>query len=212
MELLSGIAWGDLTALEPRLGELLWAARHASVSCVRRSDVDRAFAPVRNFLAELVGFAGRHRGHPILGSAGAYQVAYWKLYDAVGGMLPGRNGATELPSNRLVSTKENVMVQALQSRDRHVPVVLPITEERRTPPGAGRRFRFNRTIGFWLGGFALGTAGCLLGACMPYHHPVAVTISVLWWGIYLGCFGASIGVLLGMRAEANPAGTGMSQG
>jgi hypothetical protein len=27
--------------------------------------------------------------------------------------------------------------------------------------------------------------GCILGFCMPYHHPVAVVISALWWGIYL---------------------------
>jgi hypothetical protein len=33
-------------------------------------------------------------------TAVAYQVSYWKLYDAVGGMLPGRNsgnGATLQP-------------------------------------------------------------------------------------------------------------------
>ena len=56
-------------------------------------------------------------------------------------------------------------------------------------------------VGFWLGGFVLGTAGAIVGACMPYCHVVAVTISILWWGIYLGCFGASIGALLGLWAE-----------
>ena len=61
------------------------------------------------------------------------------------------------------------------------------------------------TIGFWLGGIALGTCGCILGACMPYSHPVAVTISVLWWGIYLGCFGASVGALSVLLAEQAPA-------
>jgi hypothetical protein len=45
------------------------------------------------------------------------------------------------------------------------------------------------TIGFGLGGGLLGTGGGLLGVGMPYHYPVAVAISVLWWGIYLGCFG-----------------------
>jgi hypothetical protein len=53
-------------------------------------------------------------------------------------------------------------------------------------------------VGFWLGGFVLGTAGAIVGACMPYRHPVAVTISILWWGIYFGCFGAYIGALLGL--------------
>jgi hypothetical protein len=69
---------------------------------------------------------------------------------------------------------------------------------------SGRRFK-SATIGFWLGGLALGTGGCILGACMPYSHPVAVTISVLFWGIYLGCFGASVGALLGWCADRTAA-------
>jgi hypothetical protein len=64
------------------------------------------------------------------------------------------------------------------------------------------RRRFNRvTLGFWLGGLVLGAGGCILGACQPYRHPVAVTISVLWWGIYFGCFGASIGALVGLWTD-----------
>ena len=64
------------------------------------------------------------------------------------------------------------------------------------------RRRFNRvTLGFWLGGLVLGTGGCILGACQPYRHAVAVTISVLWWGIYFGCFGASIGALVGLWTD-----------
>jgi hypothetical protein len=50
-------------------------------------------------------------------------------------------------------------------------------------------------------------AGCILGACMPYHHPVGVAVSVIWWGIYCGCLGASIGSLVGLiikRALASP--------
>jgi hypothetical protein len=35
---------------------------------------------------------------------------------------------------------------------------------------------------------------------MPYHHPVAVAISVVWWAVYLGCFGASVGALSGALA------------
>jgi hypothetical protein len=57
------------------------------------------------------------------------------------------------------------------------------------------------TIGFWLGGAGLGTGGCLLGALMPYHHPVAVAVSVLWWGIYFGSFGASVGALVGLLTD-----------
>jgi hypothetical protein len=52
-------------------------------------------------------------------------------------------------------------------------------------------------IGFWLGALALATGGSLLGACMPYRHPVGVTMAMLWWGIYLGCLGASIGAGVG---------------
>jgi hypothetical protein len=52
------------------------------------------------------------------------------------------------------------------------------------------------TIGFWLGGGLLGPGGCLLGVCMPYHHHVAVVLSALWWGIFLGCLGASAGALI----------------
>jgi hypothetical protein len=68
------------------------------------------------------------------------------------------------------------------------------------------RRRFDRVaIGFWLGGVALGTGGCILGACMHSRHPVGVTAGLVWWGIYLGCFGASIGALLGMWADRTPA-------
>src|SRR5262249_54851299 len=58
------------------------------------------------------------------------------------------------------------------------------------------RRQFDRVaIGFLLGGVILGTAGGILGAVMPYHHPVARVISVLWWGIYWGGFGAGMGAL-----------------
>jgi hypothetical protein len=64
-------------------------------------------------------------------------------------------------------------------------------------------------IGFWLGGIALGIGGLILGARMPYRHPVGVSLSILWWGIYLGCFGASIGASVGawfgLRANSGPA-------
>jgi hypothetical protein len=40
---------------------------------------------------------------------------------------------------------------------------------------------------------------------MPYHHPVAVVLSALWWGIYLGCFGASVGALIAWFTERAPA-------
>ena len=88
LEIDHGLAWPDLVALEPKLAELLWRARQASVTCRRWSDVERAFGPVRNEVTELVGFVGKHQRHSVLGSVGAYTVAHWKLYDAVAGLMP----------------------------------------------------------------------------------------------------------------------------
>jgi hypothetical protein len=65
--------------------------------------------------------------------------------------------------------------------------------------------QFDRvTLACALGGVALGTAGCILGACMPYRHPVAVAISVIWWGIYCGCFGVSLGALIAFFSKRTP--------
>jgi hypothetical protein len=61
------------------------------------------------------------------------------------------------------------------------------------------------TIGFWLGGGVLGMGGCILGVCMPYHHLVALMISALWWGFYLGCFGGSVGALIALFTKRAPA-------
>jgi hypothetical protein len=98
LERFAGITWQEMTALEPRLGEMLWEARQRCVTCRRWSDVERVFAPIRNALAELVGLARKNQGHPVLGSSGAYEVAYWKLYDAVAGLFPPRAGsAPEAP-------------------------------------------------------------------------------------------------------------------
>ena len=73
-------------------------------------------------------------------------------------------------------------------------------------PGDGQRAanpcrRFGRGVGFWLGAVLLGLGGGILGGWMPYQHPVAVACGVLWWGIYFGCFGASLGALVGLWAE-----------
>jgi hypothetical protein len=74
----------------------------------------------------------------------------------------------------------------------------------RESPTRSRRLAWP-TIGFWLGGVLLGTVGCILGICMSSHHPVGVVLSALWWGIYLGCLGASIGGLVGLVTNRNPA-------
>jgi hypothetical protein len=101
LERFAGITWQDLVELEPGLAELLWGARQACVVCRCWSDVDRAFAPIRDKLTGLVGFTGKHHAHPVLGSARAYAVACWKLYDAVAGLLPSRAaGAPDAPKKQ----------------------------------------------------------------------------------------------------------------
>jgi hypothetical protein len=93
------------------------------------------------------------------------------------------------------------MRERLQAPDRR-KVSWPHATANRERKITARRPRFGRaTIGFWLGGSLLGTGGCILGASMPYHHPVALVISALWWGIYLGCFGASVGALGAILTE-----------
>ena len=91
LERTHGITWHELVDLEPKLAQLLWESCRACVNCRRWPDVDRIFAPIRNSLAELVGFARRHHRHPVLSSHGAYEVAYWKLHDAVSALLPRRS-------------------------------------------------------------------------------------------------------------------------
>jgi hypothetical protein len=88
LERAHGVTWGELAGLEPRLNELLWQARAAGSGCRCWEDVTRVFAPFRDAVAEVVGLMGRHSRHPVLGSIGAYEVAYWRLHDAVCGLLP----------------------------------------------------------------------------------------------------------------------------
>ena len=95
LERAYGVTWHELVDLEPKLAQLLWESRRACVNCRRWPDVDRIFAPIRNSLAELLGFARRQHWHPILGSLGAYEVAYWKLYGAVAASLLGGAGGAE---------------------------------------------------------------------------------------------------------------------
>jgi hypothetical protein len=88
LERKHGIRWGQLVDLEPRVQQLLWRAREAGTRCRSWSDVGQLFSPLRNDLARLLGFSGCHKGHSVLGSLGAYTVAYWRLYEAVAGLLP----------------------------------------------------------------------------------------------------------------------------
>jgi hypothetical protein len=105
LEAAHGVTWRKLVESEPKLEELLWAARRAGAACRKWSDVDRAFAPIRNALAELVGVEGRRRTSPVLGSAGAIEVAYWRLYDAARGLLPEQSGPEMTPVSAKPSCK-----------------------------------------------------------------------------------------------------------
>jgi hypothetical protein len=95
LEKLFGVTWRDLVAMEPALEELQETARQTRVICRRWADVDQFFAPIRNAVAGLVGFTGKNRLHPVLGGTKAYEIAYWKLYDVVAGLLPARSRGTE---------------------------------------------------------------------------------------------------------------------
>jgi hypothetical protein len=81
-----------------------------------------------------------------------------------------------------------------------------VTEVKREKQRVPRRPWSRITLGFWLGGIVFGTAGGLLGASLSYHQPVARVLSVLWWGIYCGCFGASLGTLPGLFLRCRIAG------
>jgi hypothetical protein len=82
-----GVYWCQLAESEPRVQKMLWRARQAGAECRQWSEVEQLFTPFRHELAGLLGFAGRHRHDPLLGSLAAYEVAHWKLYEAIAGLL-----------------------------------------------------------------------------------------------------------------------------
>jgi anti-anti-sigma factor len=98
LERTHSITFGRLVELEPRLELLLLQARQAGAACGNQADVDRAFAPVRNRLTALIGFSGQHSRHRILGSVGAYDVAYWNLYRALTDLLSQKGRPQAPPS------------------------------------------------------------------------------------------------------------------
>ena len=93
------------------------------------------------------------------------------------------------------------MVSTRSLRDSRVRAPSPIPAGERQWHQAVRRECDRATLAFRLGGILLGTAGCILGAWMPYSHPVARTLSVLWWGVFLGCLGGSVCAVAGLWAE-----------
>jgi hypothetical protein len=113
LERAHGVTWANLATLEPRLNELLWQARAAGSGCRDLEEVKRVFSPFQGALAELVGFHGKHNRHPVLGSVGAYEVAYWRLYEAVAALLPQpavNNPDPEVTTEKAVTPKRRSLV------------------------------------------------------------------------------------------------------
>lgn len=85
MESIHGVKWVDLVELEPSLDRLLDVARMVGDACRNWRDVERGWSQFKNDIAGLVGFFGKHRNHPVLGTVAGYDVTYWKLHNAVAG-------------------------------------------------------------------------------------------------------------------------------
>jgi hypothetical protein len=85
MERIHGVRWDELVAAEPELERLLKVARMVGDCCRNWRDVERGWGQFKNDIAGLVGYFGKHRGHPLLGTVAAYDVTYWKLHNAVAG-------------------------------------------------------------------------------------------------------------------------------
>jgi hypothetical protein len=85
MERIHGVRWDELVEAEPALERLLKVARMVGDCCRNWRDVERGWGQFKNDIAGLVGYSGKHRGHPLLGTVAAYDVTYWKLHNAVAG-------------------------------------------------------------------------------------------------------------------------------
>ena len=98
---------------------------------------------------------------------------------------------TEYPANNETTTFVPVRAESA------VRTGTARTERKRSSARLPRRSD-RVSLGFWVGGATFGTAGCVVGYCMPHDHPVGIAASVIWWGIYIGCFGASLGALVAL--------------
>lgn len=82
-EKMYNLKWSQLAELEPELERMLEQAECAGEGCRKLEQVDRRFNQFKNPIHKLVGFCGKHAGHPVLGTRGAYDVVYWRLRNAV---------------------------------------------------------------------------------------------------------------------------------
>jgi len=90
MEKIHSITFKQLAAEERELDRLLSIAQMVGNACRSWHDVERGFNQFKNDILKLVGFCGKHSGHPVLGTVGAYDVVYWKLHNAVARDRRGR--------------------------------------------------------------------------------------------------------------------------
>jgi hypothetical protein len=106
------------------------------------------------------------------------------------------------------------MLQRSPSTDRQTPSPAPAIEQRaenesavptdrvQARADAVRRRRWDPiTIGMLAGGLVLAAVGVAVAASHSYAHPAARAASLIWWGIYCGAFGASIGALPGLFTQ-----------
>ena len=112
------------------------------------------------------------------------------------------------------------MLQLSPSTDRRTPSTAPAIEHRAksrwaVPTGmvqdgadVVRRRRWDPiTIGMLAGGLVLAAVGVAVAASYSYAHPAGLAVSMIWWGIYCGALGASIGALPGLFTQRHRART-----
>jgi len=96
------------------------------------------------------------------------------------------------------------MPGTMETPTRRPPIPAALTRTEVPPPSLPRSRRNHVTLGFWLGGVALGAVGCLVGAALPHRYAVGAAVSIIWWSIFLGCWGASLGALVGVWRKGKP--------
>jgi hypothetical protein len=140
IERLHGVTWGELVELEPELARLWWQARQAGAACRRWPDMAWVFALFRQDLTALIGPAGKHRQHAILGTLAAFDVAYWRLFDAVARsmILQVEKGTDSLLGpNRTAAALQPGRTVALirEPQERHTPTgdALHLVQTAQTP-------------------------------------------------------------------------------
>lgn len=85
MEEVHGVSWDQLELLEPRIAVLLARVRAVRPSIKDEWDEERCWNRFKKPIADIVGYLGENRGHPVLGTTEAYDVVYWRLHNTLVG-------------------------------------------------------------------------------------------------------------------------------